>query len=506
MILNLYCPNETNETRRPYKMNFLRYLQARVNNLVAQGRNVIVVGDINVCHRPIDNGEGGIQRNAEEHFDHPARRWFDEWVSPKGIMHDVTREAWPNRKGMFTCWNTKLDARPSNYGARIDYILVTKGLLPWVKGSDIQPDIMGSDHCPVYVDLHEEITQPDGTVLRLKDLMNPSHRPPLPACLQVLTDPTRAAPEPPPLATKFWDEFSGKQRSLKDFFGKKGEPPPVLKQRSSSIKPATPDSASTPAPDNLVVDVDAEIVGKDRHPDFTDSAPTTVFDAFAALEKVNKNGITKQNSSVGLTISSKPTVKKTKHNDSQHKDRTSSFSGQPTVSSFFRPASSATSLSSTLISKSRSRSPEKRPSSTQSDSDEDIEIVSGPPDTEQDYMIAKALAEQDEADAVESGNREDAVNSWSSIFAKKVPPRCIVHDLPCKPFITKIPGPNKGKKFWLCSKPVGPGWDNGRSKRPRDEVNTEFRCDFFIWDSAVRTKENGDGPSENTASKKQKKA
>lgn len=103
VIFNLYCPNETNDTRLPYKLNFLHHLQARITHLISLGRNVIVLGDINVCHRPLDNGEGGIQRNAEEHFDHPARKWFDAWVSPRGRMHDVTREAWPERKGMFTC-------------------------------------------------------------------------------------------------------------------------------------------------------------------------------------------------------------------------------------------------------------------------------------------------------------------------------------------------------------------------------------------------------------------
>ncbi len=107
VLFNLYCPNETNETRLPYKLNYLYALQSRICHLLSKGRNVIVLGDINVCHRPIDNGEGGIQRNAEEHFDHPARKWFDKWVWDEdrgtGVLHDVTRERYPKRKGMFTC-------------------------------------------------------------------------------------------------------------------------------------------------------------------------------------------------------------------------------------------------------------------------------------------------------------------------------------------------------------------------------------------------------------------
>jgi AP endonuclease-2 len=107
VIFNLYCPNETNETRLPYKLNFLTHLSSRISNLIAQGRNVIVLGDINVCHTPLDNGEGGIQRNAQEHYTHPARQWFDAWLADgkggRGVMWDVTRRCWPDRKGMFTC-------------------------------------------------------------------------------------------------------------------------------------------------------------------------------------------------------------------------------------------------------------------------------------------------------------------------------------------------------------------------------------------------------------------
>lgn len=111
VLFNLYCPNETNDQRRPYKMNFLRTLNARVDALVAAGREVIIAGDINVLRQPIDSGEGGIQSTAEQLYEHPARVWLENWCSPKGPMVDVVRESWPNREGMFTCWNTKIDAR-----------------------------------------------------------------------------------------------------------------------------------------------------------------------------------------------------------------------------------------------------------------------------------------------------------------------------------------------------------------------------------------------------------
>ncbi|KAG5728673.1 DNA-(apurinic or apyrimidinic site) lyase 2, partial [Termitomyces sp. T112] len=104
-----------------------------------------------------------------------SRRWMRDFMvsedGTSGHMIDTTRRLWPDRQGMYTCWNTKISARDSNYGTRIDYIMITSGLLPWVKGADIQPHIKGSDHCPVYVDLHDEIVDSTGATIQLQDVM-----------------------------------------------------------------------------------------------------------------------------------------------------------------------------------------------------------------------------------------------------------------------------------------------------------------------------------------------
>lgn len=282
-------------------------------------------------------------------------------------------------------WDTKTDARPSNYGARIDYILVTEGLLPWIKGGDIQADIMGSDHCPVYVDLHEEITQADGTKLRLKDLMNAGQRVPLPASLQSLKDENRSAPEPPPSATKFWDEFSGKQKSLKDFFGK----PKAAKQPSAPKEVVVHNAKSKieAAP----IEPSPEPSTSSRSQSGPPPGASGVADAFAALEQAGR-------------AQSKPAKAKSAK---QHAE-------QPKVSTFFRPPRTATPPSP-------------------SDCGSDVEILQSPPSTERDEMIARALAES-EAQDIGSSNNAQAVNTWSSIFAKKVPPKCVVHGQPCKLF------------------------------------------------------------------------
>jgi AP endonuclease-2 len=77
----------------------------------------------------------------------------------------------------------------------------------------------------------------------------------------------------------------------------------------------------------------------------------------------------------------------------------------------------------------------------------------------EDYVSAmsEAMIERD-------SSRSTANQQWTTIFTRKDPPLCDVHGLPCVELVTKKPGPNLGRGFWICSKPVGPGYDNGKSK------------------------------------------
>ena len=103
VLINTYCPNERSEERIPFKMNYHRLLGERVRLLIKEGREVIVVGDINICATPIDHVEGDMGNNAAVFWDHPARAWFKEWIGPDGPLMDVIRRQWPERKSMYTC-------------------------------------------------------------------------------------------------------------------------------------------------------------------------------------------------------------------------------------------------------------------------------------------------------------------------------------------------------------------------------------------------------------------
>ncbi|GAN11120.1 DNase I-like protein [Mucor ambiguus] len=155
VLFNIYFPNDSNESRSDFKMDYHHCVQKRIHSFLERGKQVLLVGDINAVHEEIDHcdpKQSMKDHNITDFKDLPHRRWLDNMIHPKGPLVDMTRLYHPHRLKMYTCWNTRLNARPGNFGTRIDYILSSKGLKPWFKYSDIQPDIFGSDHCPVYAD------------------------------------------------------------------------------------------------------------------------------------------------------------------------------------------------------------------------------------------------------------------------------------------------------------------------------------------------------------------
>ena len=104
VLINLYCPAETSDSRLPYKMNFHIMLEERVQKLIhEEGREVIIVGDINITAAPIDHCDGQLPSQQVDFWGHPPRAWLKNWLAPLGQMVDVVRDAWPERKGMYTC-------------------------------------------------------------------------------------------------------------------------------------------------------------------------------------------------------------------------------------------------------------------------------------------------------------------------------------------------------------------------------------------------------------------
>ena len=145
-LLNVYFPNGTRgQDRVEFKIEFYDALLAHCASLRSHGHRLIVCGDYNTAHQPIDlarpkenvKNSGFLPEEREA-----LGRWLD-----RGFV-DVFRHLHPETEE-YTWWTYRSGARARNVGWRIDYFLVDQELLPRVQDARIMGDVMGSDHCPV---------------------------------------------------------------------------------------------------------------------------------------------------------------------------------------------------------------------------------------------------------------------------------------------------------------------------------------------------------------------
>jgi len=367
-------------------------------------------------------------------------------------------------------WNTKISARETNYGTRIDYVLVTSGVLPWIKAGDIQPSIKGSDHCPVFVDLHEEITTDTGERLVLRDVMHMG-----------VDDAKR---EPPRLAAKHWPEFQGKQTLMSNFFTKRvaeASPPPTTPPNGLSTLATAFGALEAQLPQLAVEEPPASNASQppsaSSQPDTEISAPpspATVSPApsQASLKPSQEPRESRKRARVDTSTSGTAKQKKLE-------------AGQTKLSSFFPKPPPPTTSTPTAA-------PTKAPSSGWCPSPEIIDLCE---DSEElpsslatitsDIRLPDTSSSSGQCKEIEKNVKAGAA-SWSALFTPIPPPLCSVHHEPAKEFRVNKPGPNKGKTFFLCSRPVGPGYDKGRSERLREEVDHRYKCNFFMWSKDAR--------------------
>jgi len=146
-----YFPNASaGLVRLDYKRAFARDLAAHVKALHAKGKHVILTGDMNVAPEEIDLARPKDNR-LNPGFTDEEREDFRLYLAEG--LHDVLRERNPGTPGLYTWWTQRGGARAKNVGWRIDHFLVSGDLLQRVKRVEIHPEAMGSDHCPVSLEL-----------------------------------------------------------------------------------------------------------------------------------------------------------------------------------------------------------------------------------------------------------------------------------------------------------------------------------------------------------------
>lgn len=149
-VVNVYTPNAQDDLRRlPYRMEWDVAFLAFVKEL-EKTKPVIFAGDLNVAHREIDLARPKQNRKSAG-FTDEERAGFDAIVAAGFI--DSFRHFHPDEPDHYTWWSYRGGAREKNVGWRIDYFCVSTALLPRVKKTGILPGVLGSDHCPVVIEV-----------------------------------------------------------------------------------------------------------------------------------------------------------------------------------------------------------------------------------------------------------------------------------------------------------------------------------------------------------------
>lgn len=149
-LFNIYFPNgQMNEERLTYKMEFYDALLDYCNKLVAEGKKLIICGDYNTAHTEMDIKNAKANEKTSG-FLPMERAWMDKFIA-NGYT-DTYRYKNPD-KIEYSWWSYMFKARERNTGWRIDYHFVSNNLLEEVKDARILNEVMGSDHCPVMVEI-----------------------------------------------------------------------------------------------------------------------------------------------------------------------------------------------------------------------------------------------------------------------------------------------------------------------------------------------------------------
>jgi AP endonuclease-2 len=161
VIFGVYSPANSNGQRDNFRLAFLSALDARIRNLDRLGKHVILTGDLNVSRDELDSAGAEedckkMRLTHEEYISTPNRRIFNQLLEDgevvgdrddgrdSPILWDTCRGFHQGRKGMYTHWEQKINARPGNYGARIDFVLCSSAMRDWISDANIQEGLMVS--------------------------------------------------------------------------------------------------------------------------------------------------------------------------------------------------------------------------------------------------------------------------------------------------------------------------------------------------------------------------
>lgn len=472
VLIGVYSPATRDETRTEFRFGFHEAMDARVRNLVAMGKQVILTGDLNITRNEWDTA--GLQETLkkedmtlDDFLSTPSRRFFNQLLyggkvvgerdegREEPVLWDICREFHPDRRGMYTCWETRKNARPGNYGSRIDYVLCSSGIKDWFVDSNIQEGLLGSDHCPVYATLHDTV-EVQGKSLHIIDKMNPEG---------MFVDGKRvlewSTKHLLPTSAKLIPEFD-RRRSIRDmFFKPKNKETPVPGATGSR---ETPEASSTSA----LGSIDPKNKGVPHELTSAEDDPLPASSLFTETST-----LVAETSSLQTRALQSP-ARELSRTASQSSNQANASRNSPAKRAVPGPSSSRPSKKgkATLVKSDSKSGPGKSQSSLMGffkpktptpapapDLGKEAEGSSHAPPTNQEAGLRSAdhepaISNVDDVAQYPAGaqdsNEEKFIDpiqskeSWSKLLGKRVPPMC-EHDEPCISLLTKKPGVNCGE-------------------------------------------------------------
>jgi exodeoxyribonuclease-3 len=150
-LICAYFPNsQQGGARLPYKLAFCDAMLDYCAGLAHEGRHIVLCGDYNIAHEPIDLARPDDNNDAPG-FLPEERAWLTKFLDAGFV--DTFRHFYPDKTGAYSWWSYRTAARSRNVGWRIDYFCVDAGFMGKVRDSRILAEVTGSDHCPVEIDL-----------------------------------------------------------------------------------------------------------------------------------------------------------------------------------------------------------------------------------------------------------------------------------------------------------------------------------------------------------------
>jgi AP endonuclease-2 len=484
VLIGVYSPATRDDTRTDFRLSFLEALDARVRNLLHMGKPVVLTGDLNIIRSELDTA--GVKEmlrkedmTIDEFISTPSRRFLNQLVfggrvvgerdegREQPVLWDLCRTFHPDRLGMYTCWETKKNARPGNYGSRIDYVLCSDGIKDWFSDSNIQEGLLGSDHCPVYANLRDTV-EVEGQTLHVIDKMNPEGMFVNGEQLEEWSTKRLL-----PTSAKLIPEFD-RRRSIRDMFFKPAVPSRNKGASLSDIQQKTSETFPTPTcggplSENKEIDVNVSSSQSNLQRVSTQDSllseasieaqtflpPTPPIPAQAPSSQPSSS-YASNNSPAKRQAPSLASKRPEKKNKAALKKESSSKSGpskgQSSLMGFFKPKNPTPTQTPDLGKETDGADDVLSPIPRENAALPQLKQT-GPvsPHFTSKKSVVEDIEEWESEPPAEQGPSKDKVHdpiaakeSWSKLLGKRVPPMC-EHNEPCISLLTKKAGVNCGK-------------------------------------------------------------